>query len=217
MTRHLAITYYGSASHRKVFMEPRSTSFVHSGASVRAPEIGTAGSGSKRQEEERRGRRLLEALTREAQSLVARLRPGNPDVAPREAEPPPKAMSGPVTLKGSADGIRLMIRLRNARASVFGEADLFHDPAWDILLDLYAAELEGRTVPLTSASIASMVPPSTAARWITLLETRDLVRRRNVDHETRWPNLELTEKARDAIERFLDAVDAGMTQLSVRG
>lgn len=198
-------------------MEPRSTSFVHSGASGDASEIGPPGSGSKRQEEERRGRRLLEALTREAQSLVARLRPGNQDVASGEAESRSKTAPSPGALKGSAAGIRLMIRLRNARAGIFGEADLFHDPAWDILLDLYAAELEGRAVPLTSASIASMVPPSTATRWITLLENRGLVRKAVVDHEKRWPNLELTEKARDAIERFLDTVDAGMAQLSVRG
>lgn len=42
----------------------------------------------------------------------------------------------------------------------------FEDPAWDMLLDLYASHLEGRQVSVSSLAIAASVPKTTAYRWI---------------------------------------------------
>jgi hypothetical protein len=41
-------------------------------------------------------------------------------------------------------------------------AGLFADPAWDMLLDLYAAEIEEQPVSVTSACIAAAAPATTA-------------------------------------------------------
>ena len=47
---------------------------------------------------------------------------------------------------------------------MFGEG-LFADPAWDIMLDLFAARIEGKDITVSSAGIAACVPPTTALRW----------------------------------------------------
>ena len=76
-----------------------------------------------------------------------------------------------------AGAIRAIIRARRLREQFF-PADLFADPAWDMLLDLMAARLEGRGVAVSSLCIAAAVPPTTALRWIrSMTEHRIFVRR----------------------------------------
>jgi len=69
-----------------------------------------------------------------------------------------------------------MIAARRERDGLFAPA-LFADPAWDLLLDLYAAHLEGRAVSVSSACIAANVPQTIALRWISVLECRGLIER----------------------------------------
>lgn len=64
--------------------------------------------------------------------------------------------------------IRQMIQQRQMRSQFFASG-LFADPAWDMLLDLAVAAKEYRQVPVTSLSIASCTPPTTALRWIDVL------------------------------------------------
>lgn len=72
--------------------------------------------------------------------------------------------------------VRSEIRKRRQRERFF-PADLFADPAWDILLDLYAAHLEGRNISVSSACIAAAVPATTALRWLkTLSDDGQIVR-----------------------------------------
>lgn len=62
--------------------------------------------------------------------------------------------------------VRQIIANRQARTRFF-DAELFGEPAWDMLLDLTAAHAEGVRVSVTSLCIASGVPATTALRWIT--------------------------------------------------
>jgi hypothetical protein len=57
--------------------------------------------------------------------------------------------------------IRAVIRARRLRNQFFAD-ELFADPAWDMLLDLFAAGLEKRRVSVSSLCIAAAVPPTTA-------------------------------------------------------
>lgn len=70
-------------------------------------------------------------------------------------------------------------------------AELFGEPAWDLLLDLFRARLEGKMITVTSACIAADVPLSTALRWLGVLEGEGLVERsRNVsDQRSTWVRL----------------------------
>ena len=75
--------------------------------------------------------------------------------------------------------IREIIKLRRRR-EVFFDPELFADPAWDILLDLLAARLDGKPVSVSSLCIAAAVPATTALRWITgMTESGILVRRQD--------------------------------------
>ncbi|MEK6638009.1 MAG: MarR family winged helix-turn-helix transcriptional regulator [Pseudomonadota bacterium] len=65
----------------------------------------------------------------------------------------------------SAPDVRGILRLRRLRNNYFS-SELFADPAWDMLLDLTAAQLEGEKVAVSSLCIAAAVPPTTALRWI---------------------------------------------------
>lgn len=61
-----------------------------------------------------------------------------------------------------------MLKSRRQRRDIFG-VDIFGEPAWEIILDMFIAQEEGRTVSLSSLSIAADVPASTAFRWINKL------------------------------------------------
>ena len=90
--------------------------------------------------------------------------------------------------------IRAMIRARRLRDQYFS-GDLFADPAWDILLDLMAARLEGRKVAVSSLCIAAAVPATTALRWIKLLTDRGLLVRVADPEDGRRVHIGLAEEA----------------------
>lgn len=60
---------------------------------------------------------------------------------------------------------RFLLRQRRRRESVLG-AHHFSDPAWDIMLDLFAARVADKEVATSSLIIAASVPQSTALRRI---------------------------------------------------
>ncbi|MCT2401062.1 MarR family transcriptional regulator [Novosphingobium mangrovi (ex Huang et al. 2023)] len=64
---------------------------------------------------------------------------------------------------------------RRRRAKIFRSEDLFGEPAWDILLDLFVAAKERRRLSVTSACIGAAVPSTTALRWIAILEKKGLL------------------------------------------
>ena len=70
--------------------------------------------------------------------------------------------------------LRNVLRARAARSEFFNE-HLFADPAWDMLLSLYSAELEQKRVTVSALSAASRVPATTALRWISALQKDGLV------------------------------------------
>jgi DNA-binding transcriptional ArsR family regulator len=106
-----------------------------------------------------------------------------------------------------ADFIRSIIKVRQARAKFVGDG-LFGDPAWDMLLDLMAARLEGRVVTVSSLCIASGVPPSTAMRWLTILYDRGLCVRRPDEDDGRRVLVELSDPAAASLHNYLIFVRA---------
>lgn len=76
----------------------------------------------------------------------------------------------------SAKLARAIIKARAARRHLFDE-HLFSDPAWDMLLELYALKCEAVRVSVSKLSVAANVPGTTALRWIDKLEEQGLVER----------------------------------------
>ncbi len=101
----------------------------------------------------------------------------------------------------SARDVRRLVRLRRARDQFF-QADLFADPAWDMLLDLYAARLERGRVSVSSLCIAAAVPATTALRWIKSLTATGLLERREDPLDGRRIFVALSDDAARAMDAY---------------
>jgi hypothetical protein len=100
--------------------------------------------------------------------------------------------------------VRSTIRARRLRDQHFAP-ELFADPAWDMLLDLYAARLEGRRVSVSSLCIAAAVPPTTALRWIGTMHDAALFGREADPTDKRRAHITLTEQAAAAMRHYFGA------------
>lgn len=97
--------------------------------------------------------------------------------------------------------VRRIIRQRQTRAKFF-DAELFADPAWDMLLDLTAARAEHIRVSVTSLCIAAAVPPTTALRWISQMVEAGLLERVEDESDKRRAFIALSDSAADAMARY---------------
>jgi DNA-binding MarR family transcriptional regulator len=101
--------------------------------------------------------------------------------------------------------VRSAIRMRRLRAQYFKE-ELFADPAWDMMLDLFEAELVQRRVCVSSLCIAAAVPATTALRWIKALTGEGLFIRHGDPFDGRRVYVELSAGASSALRRYFAAV-----------
>jgi len=102
--------------------------------------------------------------------------------------------------------VRQMIAARQARAQFF-DADLFADPAWDMLLDLTAAHAEGTRVSVTSLCIAAGVPATTALRWLNQMVESGIFDRVADENDRRRAFIELSENSANAMARYFAEVE----------
>lgn len=151
-----------------------------------APGVADAGSGYSPADR-------IVALKRDAERVAAALAElvqGRGEEAPRPVD---------------AARIRAHIKARRLRERFF-EPELFADPAWDMLLDLAAARLEGRRVSVSSLCIAAAVPTTTALRWIKALVDRGLFERSSDPADARRAFIAMREDTAAAMEACLEAV-----------
>lgn len=78
------------------------------------------------------------------------------------------------------------------RAQRGGLTKLFHDPAWDIMIDLFVMGSAGKKVTVNSACIASGSPPTTALRYIVQLERHGMIYSLDDRHDQRLRIIKLT-------------------------
>lgn len=104
--------------------------------------------------------------------------------------------------------VRCYLRARRLRGLLFPE-NVFADPAWDMLLDLFACKLEGNRVCISDACMAASVPTTTALRWVNRLEQLGLVERLSDPEDSRRVYVELTETATGRVESWLKATFDG--------
>jgi DNA-binding MarR family transcriptional regulator len=101
------------------------------------------------------------------------------------------------------DHILSVLLVRRARSAILGE-QLFSDPAWDILLELYAARLGDREVSLEDVARSIDTPESTTKRWVKALEERGLVSSKRGSAEDDGVRISLTEQGADKIGDLAD-------------
>ena len=107
--------------------------------------------------------------------------------------------------------VRAMIAQRQARAKFF-DAELFADPAWDMLLDLTAAHAENQRVSVTSLCIAAGVPATTALRWIKQLVETGVFERIADRSDKRRAFIALSDKSKDAMAHYFAAIETPLAR-----
>lgn len=95
-----------------------------------------------------------------------------------------------------------LLNLRRERERVLGK-DLFADPCWDMLLDLFVRRADRRTTGVSSACIGAHVPPTTALRHLAILIERGLVKKRASASDQRVQYVELSDDCFAHVLRLL--------------
>lgn len=120
------------------------------------------------------------------------------------------AAAGPeVRGEVAAPWLRSVLRARRLRGAYF-DPRLFADPAWDMMLDLLAAQLERRPVGVSSLCLASGVPPTTALRWIGILTDRGILERRGDVADGRRVFIDLSGAAAARLQACLSDMHAAV-------
>ena len=160
--------------------------------------------------------RLTEQVGKMAER-IERLSPGQREGGGAfRLEAASQAWRGQETAGGAGNGaslpeaaaIRAVIRRRQMRAKFF-DAELFADPAWDILLDLAAARAGHERVSVTSLCIAAGVPATTALRWITQMVDSGLLLRIPDPADRRRAHIALADSTADAMARYFREAGIG--------
>jgi hypothetical protein len=147
-------------------------------------------------------------LADELMAIAARLR--DAANAPHDNDTAVQNRARPLrTGRDHLTSARRAYAVRRRRAAIFGNPDLFGEPAWDILLDLFIAHAEGKSVSVSSACIGSAVPATTGLRWLGVLADDGLVLRDNDPDDNRRVMVRLSDTGVAAMEQYFDAVEAG--------
>ncbi len=118
-----------------------------------------------------------------------------------EISPAPPSVRRPDNLS-LADEVKQMIAFRRRREMIFGD-ELFADPAWDMLLDLFLAAEKGIPICVSSLCVASACPQTTALRWIKVMEDQGLIFRLPDPLDKRRQLVELTSDATAKLSELL--------------
>lgn len=192
------VTARVTGASTRVLVDPREDELIGAVAELVAspsPWVEESGAASKRRLAE-----LSEEVGRIARALAM--------LSADEAERAPTALRPAASTDGPL--VRAFIRLRRLRGQHL-MPELFADPAWDILLDLSAARIDGRMVAVSSLCIAAAVPATTALRWITQMTEQALLVRHPDPNDGRRVFIGLSDQAAAGMDAYLAAARAVVT------
>ena len=102
----------------------------------------------------------------------------------------------------------LVRRTQTARRlrSTFLPAELFTDPAWDMLLELYARELGDECISASEICAVAGVAASSARRWLEALEEKGLIERASQAGNNNDDWIKLSAQGSAQMQRYFAAV-----------
>jgi hypothetical protein len=95
---------------------------------------------------------------------------------------------------------------RRARSRYFGSAQIFGEPAWDILLDLYIRQADSENVSFKSVVVSSGGSAATAGLWLKLLEERQLILSEDDPVNEGCMLIRLTPEGKESMTRYLNEI-----------
>ena len=126
-----------------------------------------------------------------------------------EVEPTQRAGAIPDT--ALATFARKVYLARRDREKASTSPQIFNDPAWDILLDLFIAQAQDKFISVSDAGLAGQVPATTALRWVWSLEKTGLVERRSDKSDKRRSFVMLTASGQSYMRKVLTAMSSRMS------
>lgn len=135
------------------------------------------------------GPRLVRAV--KSAQLVRQMRP---------VELKPSDKSSAERQRTTLDDLRAVRKIR----SKYFPSELFSDPCWEMLLDLYDGQLAGQEVTVTSLGAASGAPLTTALRRMEALQAHGLIDRIEDPQDKRRTIVRLSKNGLAAAESFFD-------------
>lgn len=111
--------------------------------------------------------------------------------------------SGP----GLCDVAKQLLAQRMSRFDHF-PAELFHEPAWDMLLALFVATEERRTMNVKTLVASAKAPVTTSQRWIDHLHKLKLIDRVIDPVDRRRMEISLSDAGQQAITSYLRRLGA---------
>jgi DNA-binding MarR family transcriptional regulator len=109
--------------------------------------------------------------------------------------PAPKAID--------AQSVRALIDARRRRDTLFGVE--IGEVAWLLLLEAYAARLDGRRTVMTGLGLSLGISRSTAHRWVTWLIEQRLLARRADPRDDRIGLVALSDRAANSMQAYLNS------------
>lgn len=117
------------------------------------------------------------------------------------------------TNQSTLEFVDSILAARKARLKFFDD-DLFFDPTWAMLLDLYRCQLAGRDLCVSSLCIGSGVPETTALRYLRTLEQRAYVERRSDETDRRRSFVRLTSRGIESMGSYIASLKQGSFERS---
>ena len=102
-----------------------------------------------------------------------------------------------------------LIEARRSRDALFG-AGYFADPAWDMLLNLYAADEAGTPLSGSELCAAAQLPQTTAQRWVETLAAARLIVRRPDQGDARRTLISLSPEGHGNMKAVLGRMKAAL-------
>ncbi len=95
---------------------------------------------------------------------------------------------------------------RNSRADFMGSKDIFGEPAWDMLLDLFICQSNDEDVAVKAACLHADTPPSTTIRWLKVLEQNGLLETHVDPADPKQHLIHLTPTGYEGMIRYLESI-----------
>lgn len=115
--------------------------------------------------------------------------------------------------EASAELVAFARRLERARQERlrFFPAELFGEPGWSLLLDLFVAHHEGRVVNTSGACFGANVAQTTGLRWLEKLDAAGLIARHSHPQDTRFVMITLSP---DGLKRMTAVLESFHSRLA---
>ncbi len=98
---------------------------------------------------------------------------------------------------------RQLLDRQRKRSLFFSNDNIFGDPAWELLLEIYIASDQNQCVSKTDLYAKLSVSDSIAARWLTVFLDRGYV---EICEDHSYDHLRMTDKALSECKAYLDSM-----------